>query len=355
MASAFATYHLGRSFALPADAAASDVLGDGRVVAIVGRDLYVEDDLGSGVFVFHGSLPGGQIADYGAAFLRVSPSGGKLAVGNNGGVTVGYQVGVFAFPSLSGVWVDAEHWDAEWVNDAQVAITAGEFGSPGVVTILDTSEADPQNWTNVTVIEGIGGSSGGVTFDSEGNLFTGNGFSTSRSGTGAIKAFEYAAWTAALATGPPIDFEMEGELIVDVLSAWPLGFDVEGNLYVGGGDGAGHSDFAAVVRASAVVDALGGLGSVDAEDPRLVRRLDPDSQSASNFYTVNHNGVTGELYLRDFGSTTVFAYAPRAPIPTVSGWGFCALALLMLTGGTMVFRRPGVPRALARRGRGHAG
>ena len=54
--------------------------------------------------------------------------------------------------------------------------------------------------------------------------------------TGWIKAFEPADWMAPLTGGDPVDFEAEQTLIADLLSAASLGFDGEGDLYVGGGD-----------------------------------------------------------------------------------------------------------------------
>lgn len=344
-ADTFERYTLARSFTLPSGAAAFDVLADGRVVTIVpiapfvDADIYIEDEVQSGTFSFYDSLLYAYIPSFGAAFLRMSPDGAKVAVGNNGGTSSNYKVGVFDFASLVGEWFVADHFDAEWVDDTQLALTAGNIGSPSRVTILDTS-SDPANPINPTVIDGIDGASAGIAFDTVDNLYTGNGLSTSHpDGTGAVKAFDDDSWAGPLRGGRVVDFETAGTPIIDILSASPLGFDLEGNLFVGGGDGGSHSDFAALVRASAVTDALDGFGPVDPDDLDMVRRLDPDGASSSDFYWINYNDVTGELYVRDYGSPTVYVYTAETPIPTVSQWGIVGMTLLVLVVGTLIFER----------------
>jgi len=320
---AFSDYALVESFNLPA-ASEFDVLADGRLVTLVGAEVYTESAVGSRSFSNLGTLADADIGAFGPAFLRVSPDGTRIAVGNNGGVTYGnYQVGVFDVSDLSGDWFPASHWDGEWIDDTNLAVTAGEFGQPAVVTALDTS-SDPSSPANPTLIESIGGASAGVTFDLLGHLYTGNGYAgAGPSETGWIKAFPEESWAAALAGGSPLDFEAQGTLIVDLLSASALGFDAEGNLHVGGGDfSAADTDYAGLVRAGAVADALGGGGPVDPLDPAQVRLLDPDT-IGSNFYDVNYNDVTGELYVREGG--LVYTYV--VPEPT---------SLLLLAAGGLV-------------------
>ncbi|MFH1418209.1 MAG: PEP-CTERM sorting domain-containing protein, partial [Planctomycetota bacterium] len=106
------------------------------------------------------------------------------------------------------------------------------------------------------------------------------------------------------------------------------GFDAEGNLHVGGGDylGGAEQDNAALVRYSAVDDALAGE-PVDTTNPLDVRRFDPDSDSSFNYYDVNYNNFTGELYVRE--GATVYSYV--VPEPTA--------LLLVLAGVTAVGRR----------------
>ena len=311
---AFTDYTFVGSFDLPPGGGTFDILADGRLVTLVGPTVLAETAVGSRVFGPIGTLAGADISSYGPAFVRVSSDGLHLAIGNGGGAAFNnFEVGVFDIATLGGNWFAAAHFDAAWIDGANLALTTGVPGSPSIVTVLDSLSAAPANPTNTMVIDEIGGASGGITFDAVGGLYTGNGYSAGGpSTTGAVKHFDEAAWTAALAGGEPIDFEDEGTLIVDVLSAAALGFDDEGNLHIGGGDFAtGEMDFAALVRASAVVDAILGNGPADILDPESVRWFDPDADNPYNYYDVNFNDVTGELYFRE--GTSVYTYAVPEP------------------------------------------
>lgn len=339
----FPGYQFSHTFTLPAGATVFDVLNDGRLIVLVGDDVYVESAAGSDTFSQTGTLPNADFPSYGPAFVRVSPDGSRIAVGNNGGASFSsFKIGVFDIAALTGTWFSASHLDAEWIDNTQLAITAGDFLNPSLVTVLDTASVDPQNPTNPVVVNGIGGASGGIAFDFAGKLYTGNGFQTSGpSGTGAVKAFAYAAWTAALSGGPPLNFETDGILVVDILSASPLGFDGRGNLFIGGGDFSSNADFdfVALVRASAVAEALSGMGAVDPDDPNAVRRLDPDKANGFNFFSANYNSTLHRLYMQDGGSTMVHVYADVSTIPTVSQWGLVTMTLLLMTAGTLILRR----------------
>ncbi|MBU0716652.1 MAG: hypothetical protein KJ749_00250 [Planctomycetes bacterium] len=319
-ADAFDGYTLMGSFELPRANAIFDCLSDGRIVAIAGDDVYVESAVGSGTFTLLGTLPDADMpTSWPAAFIRVSRDGTKLAVGNNGG---GYpwnnfEVGIFAFPTLTGDWFSINHYDAEWYSNTRLAITAAGPGVTSIVTVLRTTSS-PAGADNPTVIDNVGGYSAGITFDAAGNLYTGNAFRTNGpSDTGWVKVFGREMWTSALTHGLPLDFETTGILVVDVLSAAYLGFDVEGNLHVGGGDSTGgpdQQDFAALVRAFAVSRALAGEGAADPGNPTEVRSFDPDS-AHDNYFVVNSNPATGELYVTEFGSTTVYVYTPEPGDP----------------------------------------
>lgn len=328
-ADAFTDYGLAETFNLPDEASVFDVLGDGRLITLVGTDVYAETTIGSRSFDSLGTLAGADFNSYGAAFLRVSPDGTRIAIGNSGGALYdNYQVGVFSLIALAGDWFDVNHYDAEWIDDTDLALTAGVFGDPSIVTALDTT-ITTGGPVNPTVIENIGGSSSGITFDAAGNLYTGNGYDgAGDSDTGWIKAFAPAEWKPDLTGGTPANFETGGTLIADLLSAASLGFDAEGNLHVGGGDylGGAEQDNAALVRYSAVDDALAGE-PVDTTNPLDVRRFDPDSDSSFNYYDVNYNNFTGELYVRE--GATVYSYV--VPEPTA--------LLLVLAGVTAVGRR----------------
>ncbi len=308
-------------FGLPFGANAFDAVKDGRLIVLVGADVLIETAVDSREFDPAGVLPNADLPSFGAAFIRVSPDGARIAVGNNGGASfTNPRVGVFDINDLSGNWLVAGHYDAEWINDELLSLTAGDFGSPSVVTVLDTSSADPLNPVNVTIINNIGGASGGIAFDAGGNLYTGNGYQTTGpSGTGAVKAFTHAAWTAALNEGPPLDFEIDGVLIVDVLSASPLAIDGNGNLIVGGGDFSNITDydFIAVVGASVVGDAVNVIGPADPQDPDEVQRLDPDPDNDFNFFGAIYDSTLRRLYVRDGGSSEVHVYVDVGPFASM--------------------------------------
>ncbi len=348
LADPFTPYQLLGSFPLPTGAGPLDALPDGRIIVLVDDDLYVETKPGVHSFVLHGTLPSADLPSFGAAFLRVSPNGMNIAVGNNGGAGFSnYLVGVFTLTPLAGTWFSAAHFDGEWINNTQIALTAGDFVNPSVVTVLDTTSPIPAAPVNPTIVDNIGGASGGIAFDSAGNLYTGNGFQTSGpSGTGAVKAFALSQWTAALSGGPILHFETDGILIVDILSASPLAFDAHDNLFVGGGDFSSVSDFdfAALVNHASVSEALMGMGPVNVDDSSEVRRLDPDAANGSNFFGVFVNPALSHLYVRDGSTADVHLYQDVSTVPAVSDWGLLCLALTIATAGTLLLRSRNIPR-----------
>lgn len=339
-ADAFSDYALTGTFTLPSAISVFDTLPDGRIIAVDVDHVFVESAVGSRVFTLLGVLPGADVGPFGAAFVRVSPNGTKIAVGNNGGASFSsYHVGVFAFPALTGSWYTASHFDAEWFDNRHLAVSSGGIS----VTMLDTQSANPMTPMNPVVIDDIGGASAGVTVDGQGRLLTGDGFSATE--TGLVKAFSTTDWMPALSGGSPADFQLDGVDIVDVLSGASLGLDLEGNLHVGGGDFAGGGDvnFVALARASAVQAAMTGGGPVNVSDPAELRMLDPDTVSTSNFYSVTANRATGELYLQSFGDSTVHVYFAPAAIPAMSTWGLIAAGIAVSIAGVAAQRRQRAP------------
>src|SRR4051812_22139847 len=260
-----------QGFDFPSPAGPADVQADGRILVLSGTTVWAETTPRSRVFISLGDLPDADFNEFGASFLKISPDGYRIAVGNDGGATFShFQVGIFSLPSLTGTWFDANSFQAAWINERFLALTAGDFVNPSVVNAVDTFSADPAHPSIRTIIDNIGGASGGIAFDEDKNLYTANGFATSGpSTTGTVKAFRHADWRAALHGGPPADFEASGTVIVTVLSGTPLEFDASGNLFIGGGGfiGGGDINFAAFVSRAAVKSALRGNGPVDTSDP----------------------------------------------------------------------------------------
>jgi hypothetical protein len=344
---AFDEYALSRVVQLPG-AGPLDVLPDGRIIVLDLDEVFVETVAMSGQFASLGRLPGADIAGPEAAFLQVSPDGQRIAVGNNGGRSfTNFLVGVFELPALTGAWLAADHTLAAWLDDSQLALSA--FG--GVVTILNVDSPDPQAPDNTLVVHNIGGASAGVCFDARGRLYTGNGFALGGpSLTGTVKAFESSSWMPALSGGPPADFEADGEVVVVALSASPLGFDNEGNLFFGGGDFLADpprppfADALGLVRAPVVAAAAGGAGPADVSDSAQVRFLDPDVP-ADDFFAVFYNPQTAELYAKDFASAELHVLLPAGQVPLLSTGGTALLAALVCAAGAVVIHNTSISRS----------
>lgn len=337
---AFDSY--GRSFR-PIDAPAvapgsfatkADALADGRLVAVTGLGVYLETGVGTGAFTLAATIDSALVdGATDPSFVSVSPDGSRIALGAGFDFASGATRPVVVFDSAlleggAGVIDESnasafqvEHFDAAWADNSRLAITAGSFGSPARVDVLDvTSDASAPSLR--TAIDNIQGASAGVAFDSAGNLFTGNGFDLGVAGateTGAIKAFSADLWEASA----PADFEAQGAFIGEALSASTLDFDHLGNLFVGGGDfSEGDAGYAGVIAADAIAEALAGFGAFDLSDPFSVRRLDP-AGTGDAFYSVLFNGATGELILSDGANF-------YATIPAPAGFSALLAAPLLL-------------------------
>jgi len=288
-------------------------LPDGRMLAVTGNSVFVESGVGSGAFdevaVFDAGKTGGGSDP---AFVAVGPTG-TIAVGTG----FGRPVVVFGVEALGtpgapttltpGIasYYDLPHYHGAWSHDGRLALTAGDFGSPSRVSLLDVM-SDPSAPVNVTIVDNIAGASAGVAFDSAGRLYTANGLGYGGgSDTGWIKAFEPAAWQHG-----PADFESQGVLIGDALSGVSLAFDAFGNLAIGGGDYfEGDYGYLGVIHAGAIADALAGLGPIDRNDPLQMRMLTPPTGGFA-FFSASYNASTGELYAFDGGEWFATVPAP---------------------------------------------
>ena len=306
-----------------------DNLSDGRMLAVTGNTVFVETAVGSRDFQpvasFDSAFSGGSVDP---AFVRTSPDGSRIAIG----LGFGKPVAVFDASALGTIgspvmltsantrYFNVPHYDAAWRNGNELAINYGAAGFMSAVSLLDVGSpvASP---VNPTIISNIGGGSSSVAFDSIGRLYTANGFDTVSGGsdTGHIRAFEVSDWMGGAA-----DFETGGTLIGDVLSGVSLGFDNEGNLFVGGGDFGSDVDggYAGVISAEAIDDAW--LGSpIDRSEMNDLRMLDPLG-TGFGFFVTAYNEITGELIVidNDFstGASTWYATVPAPPLtpPTLA-------------------------------------
>ncbi|MEO1129883.1 MAG: hypothetical protein AAFX05_09295 [Planctomycetota bacterium] len=311
-------YQLVGQFELPT-AAAFDVLPDGRALLLDGTDIKLQDSLHASTYTTIGSIPGGLIPAS-PSFFSVSPDGARVAIGDNQ-FNAGASVHVFDVGSFNTVGATTPdsfvvpNFDAHW-SDNDTLFVSGS----GATTVVTEIRADTLGVR--TVIDGVGGASGGVTTDGT-HLYTGNGFAFGGpSATGEVKAFLLADIDAAVTA---IDFEASGVSVADDLSGGSLGFDSRGNFLVGGGDFFGTSgDFGyfAVYDDEALDVSLAGGGIMSRLD-----RLTFTPNNATDSYTVQFNEFTDELLVTFFDNTTFTAGTTvfRYQVPTPGAAGMLAL------------------------------
>lgn len=307
---------------------AGDALPDGRLVMVTGNSIFIESAVGSAQFDEVGLLDASQTGgSTDPAFLTISPDGATIAVGTGFGKPVAVfdtaLLGTPGAPALltSGLadYFSVEHFNAAWEDNTHLALTAGDFGSPAFVSLLDTT-SDPNAPINSVIVSNISGASAGIAFDDAGWLYTGNGFANGNgSDTGVIKAFDPTSWNAG------VDFENQGVLIGDVLSAGSLTFDDQGNLFVGGGDfGSFDVGYLGIIHADAIADALAGFGAIDTNDPNDLKRLDPRGDGFG-FFGAAYNDLTGELYVTD--GDMWYATVPTPTTMSLLGLGSVSMCI----------------------------
>lgn len=298
--------HLELVGAQDAPAGAWDILTDGRIIGMEGEAIVAESAVGSGVYEMVGLMPAGLIAPWGASFVSVSPDGSRLLIGDN------FFDGAFVYlvnsADLTGGEVTPraflhENFDAAWMTDHSIAIS---YGNPttflGEVAILDVdTEGD------IPVVT-IGGASGGIAIDENGNLLTSNGFDFVSGGseTGDVRAFSQQR-IAEILDGQSgiVDFETEGAFVYNALSGSPLHFDTNGNLFIGGGR-SDETDFFAIADGGAVADAMSGSDPVGDADVFV----DDPIAGADSIYRSQFNPVTGEWVIDGFDGL-LYRYVER--------------------------------------------
>lgn len=275
-----------------------DVLADGRVITLggaSGRDVLVQEFVNGSGFVRVGSIDASLAGPFGPGFLRLSPDGSRVAIGDNV-FGAGARVNVLRVSSLFGEEARAEvsvlspNFDAAWSGSDTLLVTGATASFQSVLTRVDLGAAPGA----ATVITGIGLGSGGVAVR-DGRVFVGSGFDLppSQTPTGQVRAFDLGAISSG---GVPQAFTA-GAIVTTQLSASPLDFDALGNLLVGGGDAfSGTSE-------------VGFVAVVDLSDPSRVQRLSPAGTGVT--YGVRFNRATGEVLVIEGG--TVFRYAVPAP------------------------------------------
>lgn len=321
------SYSLVGTYDLYSSSARIDVLPDGRLIAIDGSAITIQNAVNSSSFSTIGALPDGLVGQFGPAFIRANPSGTLLAIGDNDLGARSQEVFVLPFSSLLPATptmptiIPANNFEATWHDDTTLFVSgAPSYTDDAVITRIDvTSLTSP---SADVVINEIGGAGAGIAIRND-ILFTGNGFDLhpgSGSDTGEIRAIPLSA----LGTPIPYTFDSDGQIIADALSANTLNFDTYGNLIVSGGDfSTGDAGFVAVISGDAIETALlGGSVAGDLDEQHL-------APAGAQFYSSIYNPYTQEILVTAFGSTTVWRYA----IPTPGA------ASVLVIGGVFASRR----------------
>lgn len=281
-----------------------DVLPDGRIVQMRGEDLWLQTAVNAGTYARVGSLPAGAVSAIGPSFIKVSPDGSRLAVGDNNFTPASQVVHVLDLASLDplapttpSVSVPALNFDGHWTSNGSLVVTGGDFfvGS-SVVTRIDLGLAPAAT----VVIDGIGSGSGGITTIGS-TLYVGVGFGFGATPSGQVRSFDLAS----IATSTAATSFTSAPVLTQTLSAFPLRADGLGNLLIGGGD------------SFASPPLLGYAAVMDPADPANPLLLSPAGPDA--LYSIDFNPFTNELLVIADG--VAYRYAVPAP-------GAIAMALI---------------------------
>lgn len=281
------------SFFTTADAFGADNAGsiDGfplrsKLLAATNSSVYLQKNFGASSWLTVGNVVGFNMDP---GFIKISPDQSKIALGT------GFYKPLYVFPTttlsvvsppnlgnaLGTKTYDLSYYDAAWRDSRYLVINTGADDGSALVAV-DTEAAEPSTAVR-TVIAHIPGASGGVTFDHQGNLLTGNGYtySPNDSGTGQLKIWSAEEIAAAFQAEPaPLDYLSSGHVLAEhVLSAAWLGVDSNNNLHVGGGDAFGGSHdfgYAALIDASVLNRALEGGAPLDRNNPAEFTVIAPD-------------------------------------------------------------------------------
>ncbi len=312
-------YTLVGTSALPSGVDAWDVDSSGRIWAVAGTTIHRQAGVG-GTFDVVGSLAAGAVSSFGASFLRVSPDGTTLAIGDNEfsnapGTRIIATAALGASP-VSGVEIPGANFDAVW-SGGDLFIAGATNTGEVIVNRSSFSGVSAGNLPSATarVLTGVGGGSGGVTI-SAGRLYVGAGFGAGSVVTGEIRSFDLGTLNLSASA---VEFT-SGLLLAGgpAYSASPLAIDGLGNV-LAGGFGGFTPDFSAAIIGVAVIDPATG-GRLD---------LSPGGTISPSFnaYKVAFNPVSGEA-LVSLGSTLY-----RYTIPTPASAGLLAM------GGMLALRR----------------
>ena len=266
----------------------------GRIIAATGDQILLQRNYGSSKFDVVATVPG--IMD--PAFIHVSPSGTKIALGAGyGAPLVIIDPSVLSIQNPPLLWTgstpingvtlfpEVNFYDADWADDQYIVVNGGQypFGDPPQYAsgagVVDTDNPDPLNHEGVRIIDSIPGASGDVEVDQYGNLYTGIGYGSS-STTGQIKVWDASEWDPA--NPVPMDYTANTKVLFagnGLLSAAQMGTDRDGSLHLGGGNYFGSPPdygYAALINVNVTNRVLLGGAAADPLNTSEFQEFQPD-------------------------------------------------------------------------------
>ena len=278
----------------------------GHFLAASGRTVYLQKNFGADLWLPVATLGPDQTMD--PCFIKISPDGKRVALGQGYGkplfVFETALLSVSAPPNLNTVfgvtiW-DENLFDGAWRDNRYLFINAGADAGSQIYAV----DTDGTTGAPIPILPDIPGASGGLAFDAAGDLVTGIGYGYADAPTGELKIWSASAVNAAVA-GTPLAYGTTGQILIEgALSAANLGFDADGNLFVGGGDAFGNSGnygYAGLISAAAVQRVLAGgaMANTGATSDYLKVQPDPcHNDDATNVWYAPSLGmlvVTADL------------------------------------------------------------
>jgi hypothetical protein len=291
------------AFTLPTGSTAFDDAADGRLVCITEAGAILrQSSINGAIYTPLGSLPAGAVPSYGAGFLRISPDGANLAIGDNGAANHTFIVPLASLNTsgpTSPQSIPVANFDGAWADNSTLYIS----GSPDFSTPPGLFRVNLTTSTAAQVVSNIGDGSGGVAIRA-GRVYTAIGYDNGGLLDGQVRSFDLSTLNAAPA---PVLFST-GLLATQASTGNTLDFD--------GAGGGGADDII-----------VAGFGGVTLVDLATAQRYDLPGLSSTGFYSALFNDSTGEILVRDFGSQTVLRFAVPGPACTP----MLALAALFAT------------------------
>ena len=268
----------------------------GRMLAATGTTVYLQSAAGSSTWI-----PVAQVDNVmDPAFVRISPSGDKIALG------LGWMQDILVFnttvlntstpadlninPNPNVTVYPENHYDAAWVGEDFLVINGGQWvveGQSAISGVVSLDVTDPYAMAQ-GLCGNIPGASSSIAVDANHNLVFGIGAGTN---TGELKVWPADEWWIGNApTSTALDYQASGLKFADsIMSAAYLGFDSQGNLHAGGGEFVNpgtvnlESGYAALISGKVIADAVASvtdpeldLYQVDESKPDQYREFSPD-------------------------------------------------------------------------------